>query len=120
MTSTTLVGEFFKATKRSTFVAGNIGIPLSDLAPRTSSSSTLVLEVSSYQLEDIHTFDPTISAILNITPDHLEHHGTMRAYVAAKARISGEPNRTRRVRAERGRCVVPALGQRLPRENIFL
>src|ERR1019366_5260368 len=86
-TTTHLVGEFSKALNPSTFVAGNIGTPLSEVALRTTSQSTIVLEVSSYQLEDIDTFHPTISAILNITPDHLEHHGTLRAYVNAKARL---------------------------------
>jgi len=86
-TATTLVGEFFEATGRKTFVAGNIGLPLSDIAERTSAKTHVILEVSSYQLEDIHSFHPTISAILNVTPDHLEHHGTMQVYASAKARI---------------------------------
>ncbi|MFA5975578.1 MAG: UDP-N-acetylmuramoyl-L-alanine--D-glutamate ligase [Elusimicrobiota bacterium] len=86
-TTTTLVGEFFKAARRHTLVGGNIGTPLSSLALRSTTQSVLVLEISSYQLENIETFHPTISAILNITPDHLEHHGTMRAYAAAKGRI---------------------------------
>ncbi len=86
-TTTTLVGQLFKAAGRRTIVGGNIGTPLSALAPRIRRGATVVLEVSSYQLEDIHAFRPAIAAILNITPDHLEHHGTMKAYVAAKARI---------------------------------
>lgn len=86
-TTTALVGEIFKAARRPTRVGGNIGTPLSALALRTTSKTVLVLEVSSYQLENIETFHPTLSAILNVTPDHLEHHGTMRAYAAAKARI---------------------------------
>ena len=52
-TTTTLVGELFKATGRKTFVAGNIGLPLSDVAQQTTSRANVVLEVSSYQLEDI-------------------------------------------------------------------
>jgi UDP-N-acetylmuramoylalanine--D-glutamate ligase len=86
-TTTTLVGDIFKAAKRRTFVGGNIGTPLADLALKIPSRSTVVLEMSSYQLEDSHTFHPKISAILNITSDHLEHHGTLAAYTAAKARI---------------------------------
>jgi UDP-N-acetylmuramoylalanine--D-glutamate ligase len=86
-TTTTLIGEFFKKAGRKTFVAGNIGLPLSAVAAKTSPASNVILEVSSYQLENIETFHPFISAILNITPDHLEHHGTMKAYVDAKARI---------------------------------
>jgi UDP-N-acetylmuramoylalanine--D-glutamate ligase len=68
-------------------VAGNIGTPLSDLVRKVRKNSSVVLEVSSYQLENIERFHPTISAILNITPDHLEHHGTLAAYASAKARI---------------------------------
>lgn len=86
-TTTTLVGRFFQAARRSTIVAGNIGTPLSEVAHRVHNASVVVLEVSSYQLENIETFHPTISAILNITPDHLEHHGSMQAYAAAKARV---------------------------------
>lgn len=86
-TTTTLVGEFFKAFDKGTEVAGNIGTPLSDIAYKGETPSTLILELSSYQLENVETFHPTISAILNVTPDHLEHHGTMKAYAAAKARI---------------------------------
>jgi UDP-N-acetylmuramoylalanine--D-glutamate ligase len=86
-TTTTLVGEFFKSAGRRTRVGGNIGTPPSAFALKTSPRSSIVLEVSSYQLEDVHVFHPTLSAILNITPDHLEHHGTMQAYAAAKARI---------------------------------
>ncbi len=86
-TTTTLVGEFFKASQHKTFVAGNIGTPLSEVALKTTTGSHVILEVSSYQLEDIKTFHPTLSAILNITPDHLEHHGTLKAYASAKARV---------------------------------
>lgn len=93
-TTTTLVGELFRASGQPTLVAGNIGTPLSEVVSRSSSRSRVVTEVSSYQLEDIEDFRPTHSAILNITPDHLEHHGTLRAYAAAKARIF--ENQTRR------------------------
>jgi UDP-N-acetylmuramoylalanine--D-glutamate ligase len=86
-TTTTLVGEFYKTTGQPTVVAGNIGTPVSAIAMKSSAWSHAVLEVSSYQLENIHTFHPRISAILNITPDHLEHHGSMREYAQAKARI---------------------------------
>ena len=93
-TTTTLAGEIFKASGRPTRVGGNIGTPLADLAGRITARTAVVLEMSSYQLEDIHAFHPRLSAILNITPDHLEHHGTLRAYAAAKARIF--MNQTRR------------------------
>jgi UDP-N-acetylmuramoylalanine--D-glutamate ligase len=85
-TTTTLVGKLFAAAG-PTLVGGNIGTPLSDLVGKVKKTSTVVLETSSYQLENIERFHPTISSILNITPDHLEHHGTMEAYMAAKGRI---------------------------------
>ena len=92
-TTTTLVGELFKAVG-ATVVAGNIGTPLAELASRITRHTNVVLEVSSYQLENIETFHADIAAILNVTPDHLEHHGTMKAYAAAKARVF--ENQTRR------------------------
>jgi UDP-N-acetylmuramoylalanine--D-glutamate ligase len=85
-TTTTLVGEIYKAAA-PTVVAGNIGLPLAEAVSRIGRHTTVVTEVSSYQLENIHTFHPRISAILNVTPDHLEHHGSMSAYADAKARL---------------------------------
>ena len=86
-TTTTLVGEILKAAAFKTIVAGNIGYPPAAAAAKITPATNLVLEVSSYQLEDSPAFKPHISAILNITPDHLEHHGTMRNYIAAKRHI---------------------------------
>ncbi|OGS20453.1 MAG: UDP-N-acetylmuramoylalanine--D-glutamate ligase [Elusimicrobia bacterium RIFOXYA2_FULL_39_19] len=86
-TTTTLVGEIFKNAGFKTVVAGNIGTPLIDFADKIDSKTAVVLEVSSYQLEDIEHFKPDISCILNITPDHLEHHKTMANYIKAKAKI---------------------------------
>ena len=87
-TVTTLVGEFFKATGRPTFVAGNIGTPLSDVALKNNAKiSTSFSKCRAISWKISRPFHPTISAILNITPDHLEHHGTMKAYAQAKARV---------------------------------
>ena len=84
-TTTTLIGEIFKAAKRDTIVAGNIGEPLANVTDKVRSKTSVVLEISSYQLEDTPEFRPNISIILNITPDHMEHHGTMKKYTDAKA-----------------------------------
>ncbi len=92
-TTTTLVGKLFE-TAGAALVAGNIGTPLSACVDRIRSSTSVVLEASSYQLENIVSFHPGMSAILNITPDHLEHHGSMRAYIKAKARIFENQNRS--------------------------
>ncbi|MHB9154699.1 MAG: UDP-N-acetylmuramoyl-L-alanine--D-glutamate ligase [Endomicrobiales bacterium] len=86
-TTTALTGGIFKAAGRPTVVGGNIGSPLASAADSVDSRTVAVLEMSSYQLEDSPSFHPHIAAILNITPDHLEHHGTMKNYAGAKAGI---------------------------------
>ena len=87
-TTTTLLGEIMKATGRKTFVVGNIGNPYTLEAEETDADSVTVAEISSFQLETIHTFRPRVSAILNITPDHLNRHHTMENYVKAKQDIT--------------------------------
>ncbi len=87
-TTTTLLGEIMKQAAESVFVVGNIGTPYTGIAARTGEDSVIVAEMSSFQLETIHSFRPKVSAILNITPDHLNRHHTMEAYIAAKERIA--------------------------------
>ncbi len=87
-TTTALLGEIMSNDRESVFVVGNIGNPYTSVVPRTEDSSVIVAEISSFQLETIHTFRPKVSAILNITPDHLNRHHTMEAYIAAKERIA--------------------------------
>lgn len=87
-TTTTLLGEIMKRAAESVFVVGNIGTPYTGIAARTGEDSVIVAEMSSFQLETIHSFRPKVSAILNITPDHLNRHHTMEAYIAAKERIA--------------------------------
>ena len=89
-TTTTLVGEIIKAHlgDDKTFVVGNIGNPYTSECLKTSSETVTVGEISSFQLETIDKFHPKVSAILNITPDHLDRHHTMEAYVAAKENIA--------------------------------
>lgn len=86
-TTTTLTGEIFKAAGRRTCVGGNIGLPLVLEVEKYGPEDVIVAEVSSFQLECIHDFKPRVAAILNFTPDHLDRHGTMENYMAAKARI---------------------------------
>ena len=86
-TTTTLMGLMCKNAGWNTVVAGNIGTPLSALVDTIKHTTTVVLEVSSYQLEDIKTFHPQVCSVLNITEDHIEHHHSMARYAAAKARI---------------------------------
>ena len=86
-TTTTLTGEILAAAGLPTLVGGNIGTPAISLAPRAKPETVIVLEVSSFQLETIRTFHPKIAVVLNVTPDHLDRHRTLEAYVDAKARI---------------------------------
>lgn len=89
-TTTQLTYEVFKAglpRGRKPILGGNIGIPVSVAFPSSKPKDVLVAEVSSYQLEDSTHFSPRAAAILNITADHLDHHGSMEAYVAAKAKV---------------------------------
>ncbi|MCH5343571.1 MAG: UDP-N-acetylmuramoyl-L-alanine--D-glutamate ligase [Acetatifactor sp.] len=89
-TTTTLVGEIMKAhlgTER-TYVVGNIGNPYTLEVLKTGGDTVTVGEISSFQLETTDAFRPAVSAILNITPDHLNRHHTMEAYVAAKEAIA--------------------------------
>jgi UDP-N-acetylmuramoylalanine--D-glutamate ligase len=86
-TTTTLTGEILAAAGLPTLVGGNIGTPAISLAERAKPESVIVLEVSSFQLETIQSFHPKVGVVLNVTPDHLDRHGTLEAYVNAKARI---------------------------------
>lgn len=87
-TTTALTGEIMKAFYEEVFVVGNIGIPYTETALETTDKSVTVAEVSSFQLETIMDFRPDVSAILNITPDHLDRHGTMENYIEVKERIA--------------------------------
>lgn len=87
-TTTTLVGEIMKAWKESVFVVGNIGIPYTHVANDIKKDSIVVAEISSFQLETIHEFAPQVSAILNLTPDHLNRHYTFENYAATKLKIT--------------------------------
>ena len=87
-TTTALTGEIMKTYFEEVFVVGNIGIPYTETALDTTEQSVTVAEVSSFQLETIMDFQPNVSAILNITPDHLNRHGTMENYIEIKERIT--------------------------------
>lgn len=86
-TTTTLTGEIFKAAKRKTYVVGNIGVAVISTAISADEDTWLVTETSSFQLETTKEFKPEVSAILNLTPDHLNRHHTMEGYGLAKAKI---------------------------------
>ncbi len=86
-TTTTLCGEILKAGGAPTLVGGNIGTPVAALADQSRGDGWNVLELSSFQLETTETFHPRIAVLLNITPDHLDRHGSFDNYRQAKERI---------------------------------
>src|SRR6266567_1325795 len=86
-TTTTLVGEIFRACGFPTFVGGNIGNPLIDLVESGEQVERVVVELSSFQLEGISRFRPQVAVLLNITEDHLDRYATFQEYIDAKVRI---------------------------------
>lgn len=120
-TTTTLVGEIMKAWMGSekVFVVGNIGNPYTEECLKTGEGTVTVGEISSFQLETIRDFHPSVSAILNITPDHLNRHHTMEAYVQAKENIT-------RNQTKKDVCVLNydngytrAFGERCPARVVY-
>jgi UDP-N-acetylmuramoylalanine--D-glutamate ligase len=87
-TTTSLLGKIFADAGGPTLVGGNIGTPVIDLIAPSTPETISVLEVSSFQLETIAEFHPHIAVVLNITPDHLDRHGTFENYAAMKTRIT--------------------------------
>ncbi len=87
-TTTSLLGKIFSDAGLPTLVGGNIGLPVIDLVAMSTPDTTSVLEVSSFQLETVEEFHPWIAVVLNITPDHLDRHGSFENYAAAKSRIT--------------------------------
>lgn len=86
-TTTTLVGDMFKSADRDTEVVGNIGVAVTTKAISATENTWMITEVSSFQLETIRHFRPQVSAILNLTPDHMDRHKSMEEYGRIKARI---------------------------------
>ncbi|HXG94468.1 MAG TPA: UDP-N-acetylmuramoyl-L-alanine--D-glutamate ligase [Blastocatellia bacterium] len=86
-TTTTLIGELMRAAGADVIVGGNIGTPLTSLIEKSSDSTWTVAELSSFQLEMIDSLRVNIAVVTNITPDHLDRHGTFENYVRAKHRI---------------------------------
>ena len=91
-TTTTLLGEILKKAGFPTLVGGNIGVPVVGLIDQSTDETWSVLEVSSFQLESTEQFHPNIAVILNITPDHLDRHGSFENYALAKERIFAAQN----------------------------
>ena len=86
-TTTELLAAIFRAAGRDVEVAGNVGRALTDVALQIEPGATVVCELSSFQLEDVHTLACDVAVLLNLEPDHLDRHGTFEAYRDAKLRI---------------------------------
>ena len=86
-TTTSLTGEIFEKAGKETYVVGNIGNPVIDAVQAANEGASFVTELSSFQLESIKDFKPSVSAVLNITEDHMNRHHTMENYIDAKARV---------------------------------
>jgi len=87
-TTTSLVGEIFRDYYEEVFVVGNIGNAYTGEALKMTENSVTAAEISSFQLETIDEFHPQVSAILNITPDHLDRHHTMECYIECKEKVA--------------------------------
>jgi len=118
-TTTALIGAIFRTAGRRTLVAGNIGTPFSATVEDYGPEDVIVLEVSSFQLEAAPTFRPHVALILNITPDHLDRHGDMEAYVAAKARIFARQGPDDRTILNADDPPTAALASSVPGQVIF-
>ncbi|HMM05241.1 MAG TPA: UDP-N-acetylmuramoyl-L-alanine--D-glutamate ligase [Clostridiales bacterium] len=90
-TTTTLIGEILKAAGYRVFIGGNIGVPL--LSSLNDKYDYYVVEMSSFQLETIDRMDTTISLFLNLTADHLDRHGSMEGYLAAKGNLAAKQSK---------------------------
>ena len=93
-TTTALTGEILANYFDDVRVVGNIGIPYTSVAADTTEDTVTVAEISSFQLETVHEFHPEVSAILNITPDHLDRHHTMECYIQMKESITKNQSMT--------------------------
>ena len=93
-TTTALLGEILKESGVPTLVCGNIGVPVVGLIDESTPDTWSVIEVSSFQLESTVEFRPNIAVILNITPDHLDRHGSFENYTRAKERIFAKQDQT--------------------------
>jgi UDP-N-acetylmuramoylalanine--D-glutamate ligase len=112
-TTSELLGEIFRAADRPVAVAGNVGRPLTGLDGTLADDAWIVCELSSFQLEDIDELRPRVAVLLNITPDHLDRHGDLDTYRAAKLRIFENQGPDDVAVVPRGFPPVPGAGRRV-------
>ena len=118
-TTTSLVGEILKSYYDSAFVVGNIGIPFTSVALDTGEDSVIAAEISSFQLETTIEFHPAVSAILNVTPDHLDRHGTMECYADTKLSISKKQTKDDVIILNADDPITLAMAERTPARPVL-
>ncbi len=111
-TTSELLGAVFQAADWPVEVAGNVGRPLTSLVAATSPDTWIVCELSSFQLEDVETLNPSIGVLLNLEPDHLDRHGTFDAYADVKLRLFERQSAEDVAVVPRGFGDVPGAGRR--------
>jgi UDP-N-acetylmuramoylalanine--D-glutamate ligase len=112
-TTTELLGAVFRAAGRPVEVAGNVGRPLTGLDRSIAEDAWVVCELSSFQLEDVDRFHASIGVLLNVTPDHLDRHGSLEHYRAAKLRIFENQTEEDTAVVPRGFGAVPGRARRV-------
>ena len=120
-TTTSLVGQIMQEYygEDKVFIVGNIGNAYTDAASMTNEESVSVAEISSFQLETIEQFHPQVSAILNITPDHLDRHYTMENYAAAKAAVTRNQTKKDFCVLNYDNAYTKEFGRRCPAEVVY-
>lgn len=118
-TTTALVGEILRAWYDSVFVVGNIGIPFTSVALDTTEDSVIAAEISSFQLETTEEFHPAVSAVLNLTPDHLDRHGTMEVYGDTKLSISKKQTKAEKIVLNYDDEITRAMADRAPASPVM-
>ncbi len=118
-TTTALLGEIMEAYADSVFVVGNIGNPYTDAALSMTEDSYTVAEISSFQLETIDTFTPKVSAILNITEDHLNRHHTMEEYIRVKELITANQTKKDYCILNYEDKILRDFGEKCPAQTVF-
>ncbi|MDE7205978.1 MAG: UDP-N-acetylmuramoyl-L-alanine--D-glutamate ligase, partial [Lachnospiraceae bacterium] len=118
-TTTSLVGQIMQEYFEYVFIVGNIGNPYTEAASLMTQDTVSVAEISSFQLETIDHFHPKVSAILNITPDHLNRHHTMENYVAAKEAVTRNQTKDDFCILNYENAYTKAFGERCPASVIY-
>lgn len=113
-TTTTLLGELMKTAKDDVVVGGNIGMALSKETEAVSADGIVVAEISSFQLERVQDFCPKVAAILNVTPDHIDRHGSVDNYRLTKERIFAQQTEGDYVVLNYDEPVVRDMAERVP------